>query len=305
MEFGRLSLKEKIKRCREFAGPYRVSDGSKFRLKDIDPDDTGDLGSEDKTAAREALELGTETLSELQEMLYAQDRWALLCVFQATDAAGKDGAIKHVMSGVNPQGCQVFSFKKPSAEELDHDFLWRCTKRMPERGRIGIFNRSYYEEVLVVRVHEELLESQKLPPSLLTRSIWKERYEDIRNLEKYLARNGTVIRKFFLHLSKKEQKKRFLERLDNADKNWKFSMADARERGYWGDYQKAYEDMIRATATRDAPWYVVPADKKWFSRIVVAAALIDALGSLDLHFPKVDDEKKKELAEAREALLNE
>jgi len=305
MEFGDLSLKERVKSCRRFAGPYRITDGSRFRLEDFDPDDTGEFTSKDKKAARDMLELGTATLSELQERLYAQDRWALLALFQATDAAGKDGAIKHVMSGVNPQGCQVYSFKQPSAEELDHDFLWRCLKRMPERGRIGIFNRSYYEEVLVVRVHEELLEKQRLPPSLLGKSIWKERYEDIRNVERYLSRNGTVIRKFFLHLSKKEQRKRFLARLDNEDKNWKFSLADARERKYWDDYQQAYEDMIRATATPEAPWYVVPADKKWFSRIVVAAALIEALGSLDLEFPRLDDEKKYELVEAREALMNE
>jgi PPK2 family polyphosphate:nucleotide phosphotransferase len=229
----------------------------------------------------------------------------VLLIFQAMDAAGKDGAIKHVMSGVNPQGCQVHSFKAPSAEELDHDYLWRCLKRLPERGRIGIFNRSYYEEVLVVRVHQELLARQKLPPSLVTKSIWDDRYEDIRNVERYLGRNGVLIRKFFLHVSKKEQKKRFLERLDNPDKNWKFSMADAKERGHWDDYQEAYEDMIRATATRDAPWYVVPADNKWFTRVVVAAAIIDGLGSLDLKFPEVDEAKKKELAAARLALEQE
>ena len=244
-------------------------------------------------------------LAQLQERLYAQDRWAILLIFQAMDAAGKDGAIKHVMSGVNPQGCQVHSFKAPSDEELDHDYLWRCLKALPERGRIGIFNRSYYEEVLVVRVHKALLERQKLPPSLITKSIWDERYEDIRNVERYLVRNGVLIRKFFLHVSKKEQKKRFLERLDNPDKNWKFSMADAKERAYWDDYQEAYEDMIRATASKQAPWYVVPADNKWFTRVVVAAAIIDALGSLDLKFPVVDDEKKKELAAARLALEQE
>jgi PPK2 family polyphosphate:nucleotide phosphotransferase len=241
-------------------------------------------------------------LAQLQERLYAQDRWAVLLIFQAMDAAGKDGAIKHVMSGINPQGCQVHSFKAPSPEDLDHDYLWRCLKRLPERGRIGIFNRSYYEEVLVVRVHKELLERQKLPLSLVTKSIWEDRYEDIRNVERYLTRNGVVIRKFFLHVSKKEQKERFLERLDNPDKNWKFSMGDAAERGHWEEYQEAYEDLIRATATRHAPWYVVPADKKWFTRVVVGAAIIDALGSLDLKFPEVDDEKKKELAAARIAL---
>jgi PPK2 family polyphosphate:nucleotide phosphotransferase len=305
MEFAELSLTERIERCRAFSAPYRLTDGKKFRLEDIDPGDTGELRSEDKPQAKEALAEGVETLTALQERLYAQDRWAILLIFQAMDAAGKDGAIKHVMSGVNPQGCQVHSFKAPSSEDLDHDHLWRCLKALPERGRIGIFNRSYYEEVLVVRVHKELLERQKLPPSLVTKSIWDNRYEDIRNVEKYLGRNGVVIRKFFLHVSKKEQKKRFLERLDNPDKNWKFSMADAKERGFWGDYQEAYEDMIRETATKDAPWYVVPADNKWFTRVVVAAAIIDALGSLDLKFPEVDDEKKKELAAARAALEQE
>jgi PPK2 family polyphosphate:nucleotide phosphotransferase len=302
MSFLKLDLSDKIERCGKFAAPYRVADGKGFRLKDFDPDDTGDLSSEHKPEAKEALAAGVEVLAELQERLYAQDRWAVLLIFQAMDAAGKDGAIKHVMSGVNPQGCQVHAFKAPSPEELDHDYLWRCLKALPERGRIGIFNRSYYEEVLVVRVHKELLQSQKLPPSLVTRSIWEDRYEDIRNVERYLGRNGVLIRKFFLHVSKKEQKKRFLERLDNPDKNWKFSLADARERGHWEEYQEAYEDMIRATATKAAPWYVVPADGKWFTRVVVAAAIIDALGSLDLKFPEVDDAKKKELAAARIAL---
>ena len=305
MQFGKVSLPEKIKRCRKFSAPYGVTDGKKFRLKDVKPGDIGDLTSEAKPQAKEALAMGVETLAQLQERLYAKDRWAILLIFQAMDAAGKDGAIKHVMSGVNPQGCQVFSFKAPSPEDLDHDYLWRCLRRLPERGRIGIFNRSYYEEVLVVRVHAEFLARQKLPPSLVTKSIWKDRYEDIRNFERYLGRNGVLIRKFFLHVSKKEQKKRFLERLDNPDKNWKFSMADAKERGFWDDYQEAYEDMIRATATKDAPWYVVPADNKWFTRIVVAAAIIDALGSLNLEFPKVDDAKKAELAAARAALEGE
>jgi PPK2 family polyphosphate:nucleotide phosphotransferase len=302
MQFAKLSLSEKIEQCRAFSAPYRWTDGGKFRLKDVDPEDTGELTSEDKPQAKEALSVGVEALAELQERLYAQDRWAILLIFQAMDAAGKDGAIKHVMSGVNPQGCQVHSFKAPSSEDLDHDYLWRCLRALPERGRIGIFNRSYYEEVLVVRVHKELLERQKLPPALITKSIWDDRYEDIRNVERYLSRNGVLIRKFFLHVSKKEQKKRFLERLDNPDKNWKFSMADAKERGFWEDYQEAYEDMIRATATKDAPWYVVPADNKWFTRVVVAAAIIDALGSLNLKFPEVDDDKKKELAAARVAL---
>ena len=305
MEFAQLSLSERIERCRAFSEPYRLTDGKKFRLKDVDPDDTGELTSEDKPQAKEALAIGTEVLAQLQERLYAQDRWAVLLIFQAMDAAGKDGAIKHVMSGVNPQGCQVHSFKAPSAEELDHDYLWRCLRRLPERGRIGIFNRSYYEEVLVVRVHQELLAGQKLPKSLVTKSIWEDRYEDIKNVERYLTRNGVLIRKFFLHVSKKEQKERFLERLDNPDKNWKFSIGDAKERGHWDEYQEAYEDMLRATATKDAPWYVVPADHKWFTRVVVAAAIIDALGSLDLKFPEVSAAKKEELAAARRALEEE
>lgn len=305
MSFQTLSLPKKIKMCRDFSAPYRVTDGKKFKLKDIDPGDTGALKPDDKAEAKEVLAMGVESLAELQERLYAQNQWALLLMFQAMDAAGKDGSIKHVMSGVNPQGCEVSSFKAPSSEELDHDYLWRCMKRLPARGRIGIFNRSYYEDVLVVRVHQDLLNKQKIPPSLIGKSIWEERYEDIGNVEKYLTRNGVVIRKFFLHLSKKEQKRRFLERLDNADKNWKFSAADARERGYWDDYARAYEDMIRATATRYAPWYVVPADNKWFSRLVVAAAVIEALGALNLEFPKVDDAKKEELAAARTALSNE
>jgi PPK2 family polyphosphate:nucleotide phosphotransferase len=305
MEFPEISLAKKIKRSRDFSAPYRVSDGKKFRLKDIDPGDTGNLSDEQKPEAKEALAIGVETLAELQERLYAQDRWAVLLIFQAMDAAGKDGAIKHVMSGINPQGCQVYSFKSPSPEELDHDYLWRCLKSLPNRGNIGIFNRSYYEEVLVVRVHPEYLQGQKLPPSLVTKSIWEDRYEDIANVERYLSRNGVVIRKFFLHVSKKEQKKRFLARIDDPEKNWKFSMADARERGFWSDYAEAYEDMIRATATSYAPWYVVPADNKWFTRIVVAAAVIDTLGSLGLEFPEVDEQAKKELAKARAVLTKE
>ena len=305
MAFPEISLTKKIKRCREFAAPYRISDGKKFRLKNIDPGDTGDLSDEQKPEAKEALAVGVETLAELQERLYAQDRWAVLLIFQAMDAAGKDGAIKHVMSGVNPQGCQVYSFKSPSPEELDHDYLWRCLKSLPNRGNIGIFNRSYYEEVLVVRVHPEYLQGQKLPPSLITKSIWEDRYEDIADIERYLSRNGVVIRKFFLHLSKKEQKKRFLARIDDPEKNWKFSIADARERGFWDEYAQAYEDMIRATATSYAPWYVVPADNKWFTRIVVAAAVIDTLGSLGLEFPEVGEQAKKGLAKARAALAKE
>src|SRR5271166_3672443 len=241
----KMKTKEIIERCRKFIVPYSVTNGKKFRLKDIDPRDTGEVTTEDKPRAKELLEKGVEVLAELQDVLYAQDQWSILLIFQAMDAAGKDGAIKHVMSGVNPQGCQVFSFKSPSAEDLKHDFLWRCLKSLPERGRIGIFNRSYYEETLVVRVHPEFLEKQKLPPELITKKIWEHRFEDIRNFEQYLANNGVVVRKFFLHLSKKEQKRRFLERIENADKNWKFSASDAAERGHWDEYMEAYEDMIR------------------------------------------------------------
>ena len=302
MSFQTLSLPKKIKMCRDFSAPYRITDGKKFKLKDIDPGDTGALKSDDKAEAKEVLAMGVETLAELQERLYAQNQWALLLIFQAMDAAGKDGSIKHVMSGVNPQGCEVSSFKAPSSEELDHDYLWRCMKRLPARGRIGIFNRSYYEDVLVVRVHQDLLNKQKIPPSLIGKSIWEERYEDIGNVEKYLTRNGVVIRKFFLHLSRKEQKRRFLERLDNADKNWKFSAADARERGYWDRYARAYGEMIRATATKDGPWYVVPADNKWYTRLVVAAAIYDALDDMGLKYPKVDAARRKHLAAVRDML---
>ena len=295
--------KSLIKKARDLAKEFRVTDGKRFRLKDADPGDTLKMGDEDKPRAKELLAAGVETLASLQDMLYAQDRWGLLLIFQAMDAAGKDGAIKHVMSGVNPQGCQVYSFKSPSSEDLDHDFLWRCLKCLPERGRIGIFNRSYYEETLVVRVHPEFLAGQKLPPELVTKKIWDERFQDIRAFERYLHRNGTIVRKFFLHVSKKEQQKRFLERLDNPEKNWKFSANDAKERGFWDDYMEAYEDTIRETATEDSPWYVVPADNKWFTRTVVAAAVIDALASLNLHYPKVNAAKRQELAAAKTALL--
>ena len=295
-------MKNMIKKARKLAKPFRVTD-EKFRLKDIDPGDTLDFTSEDKPRAKEALAMGVDLLAELQNMLYAQDCWAVLLIFQAMDAAGKDGAIKHVMSGVNPQGCQVFSFKAPTSEDLDHDYLWRCMKCLPERGRIGIFNRSYYEETLVVRVHREFLEKQKLPPDLITKDIWKERFQDIRSFERYLTRNGVAIRKFFLHVSNKEQKKRFLGRIEQPEKNWKFSANDAKERGHWDDYMEAYEDMIRNTATKEAPWYVVPADNKWFTRAIVAAAVIDVLSSLDLHYPKVSEGKLKELASAKRALL--
>jgi PPK2 family polyphosphate:nucleotide phosphotransferase len=280
----------------KLAKPYRVEEGKEFRLKDFDPGDTGKLHS--KEHARELLEKGIALMSELQDKLYAQDRWALLLIFQAMDAAGKDGAIKHVMSGVNPQGCQVYSFKTPSSEELNHDYLWRTMQRLPERGRIGIFNRSYYEEVLVVRIHPELLKDERIPSSLITKNMWEDRFQDIRALERYLSRNGIVIRKFFLHLSKKEQKRRFLDRLEQPEKNWKFSATDVRERERWDDYMRAYEDMIAQTATKHAPWYVIPADNKWFTRLVVAAAIVDALEELNLSYPKLDPEKRKQLQAA-------
>lgn len=289
----------------EFIKPYRVTKGGEFRLKDINPHDTGGIESELKQEARDLLQQAIGQLSELQEKLYAQDHWAVLLVFQAMDAAGKDSTIKHVLSGVNPQGCEVYSFKAPSDEELDHDFLWRASRRVPERGRIGIFNRSYYEEVLVVRAHPDLLLRQRIPRQLITKDIWHERFEDINNFERYLARNGVVVRKFFLHVSKEEQKRRFLSRLDEPEKNWKFSLADARERQYWNDYMEAYEDMIRHTSSRQAPWFVVPADNKWFTRLVVSAAVIDALQRLDLAFPKIDARRREELAAARAALTGE
>ncbi len=300
-----MNTKRIIKASHDLSKHYRVTDGKKFRLKDVDPGDTRDLKSDDKPRAKEALQNGVEALAELQDVLYAQDRWSVLLIFQAMDAAGKDGTIKHVMSGVNPQGCEVSSFKSPSSEDLDHDYLWRCMKCLPERGRIGIFNRSYYEETLVVRVHPEFLAGQKLPPELITKNIWDDRFRDIRNFERYLANNGTIILKFFLHVSKGEQQKRFLERLDNPDKNWKFSANDAKERGFWKDYMHAYEETIRETSTDYAPWYVVPADNKWFTRVVVAAAVIDALASLNLRYPKVSTAKKQELAVARKALLGD
>jgi PPK2 family polyphosphate:nucleotide phosphotransferase len=295
-------LNEIIKRARSVVKPFCVTDGQSFQLKDVDPADTLQFKSGDKPRAKEALAAGVELLAQLQDKLYAQDQWAVLLIFQAMDAAGKDGAIKHVMSGVNPQGCEVYSFKTPTSEDLDHDYLWRCMKHLPERGRIGIFNRSYYEETLVVRVHPEFLGAQKIPRELVTKDIWRERFGDIRNFERYLTRNGIVIRKFFLHVSRKEQKRRFLERLQNPEKNWKFSAGDAKEREYWGDYMKAYEDTIRNTAAKHAPWYVVPADNKWFTRIVVAAAVIDTLASLDLEYPHMSDEKLKELASVERAL---
>jgi len=294
-----------IARARRFAKPYRVTSGERFRLRTVEPGDTGALRAEDKPRAKAALQNGIEALAALQDMLYAQDRWAVLLIFQAMDAAGKDGVIKHVMSGVNPQGCEVYSFKSPSPGELDHDYLWRTHLRVPERGRIGIFNRSHYEEVLVVRVHPEILDQQKLPPSVISKRIWEERYQDIRAFERYLGRNGVIVRKFFLHVSREEQRRRFLARLAEPEKHWKFSANDVKERAYWKQYMHAYEDAIRATATLEAPWYVVPADNKWFTRIVVAAAIIDTLAGLDLHYPVVGPAKRAELAAARRALLRE
>ncbi|WP_050028741.1 polyphosphate kinase 2 family protein [Verrucomicrobium sp. BvORR034] len=300
-----MKLKEVIKRARKLSQPYCISDGGKFRLDDIDPGDTGRLTAENKPEAKEALQTGVTALAELQDMLYAQDRWGVLLIFQAMDAAGKDGAIKHVMSGVNPQGCQVASFKMPSSEDLDHDYLWRCQKHLPERGRIGIFNRSYYEETLVVRVHPEILKKQKLPEKHAGKDIWDTRYKDIRGFERYLGNNGIIVRKFFLHVSKDEQKKRFLQRIERPEKNWKFSANDAAERKHWKDYARAYEDTIRNTATDEAPWYVVPADNKWYTRVVVAAAIIDALSTLDLAYPHVGKAKLEELAAAKQELTAE
>ena len=299
-----MKLKELIKQARGFADPYKVTNGSKFRLRDYDPGDTLHLDSEDKPRAKEGLQVGVDVLAQLQDVLYAQDKWAVLLIFQAMDAAGKDGAIKHVMSGINPQGCQVYSFKAPTSDDLDHDYLWRCMKCLPERGRIGIFNRSYYEETLVVRVHPEILQKQKLPQELITKHIWKQRYEDINSFERYLNRNGVLVRKFFLHVSEEEQKKRFLERIDDKNKNWKFSSADAKERVHWKDYMKAYEETIQNTASKESPWYVVPADNKWFTRLVVAGAVIDALDSLNLDYPVVSAAQKADLAATKKSLIS-
>jgi len=304
MEWLKMNESKKMQNLnRQIYQRYRVTEGKDFRLKQIDPGETLGLKSRDKPIIKEELVAGIQQLAEQQERLYAQDKWAVLLIFQAMDAAGKDSTIKHVMSGVNPQGCQVFSFKTPTSEELDHDFLWRCMKCLPERGRIGIFNRSYYEEVLIVKVHPEFLQSEKLPPELLTRDIWKNRYEDIRNFEKYLTRNGMVILKFFLYVSKKEQKARFLQRLEEPQKNWKFSATDVEERRFWNDYMKAYEEMIRETATSHAPWYVIPADHKWFTRYAVAEIIIHRLKELKLKFPELSKEKKQELETIRSKLL--
>jgi PPK2 family polyphosphate:nucleotide phosphotransferase len=294
-----------LKNARKLIAPYRVTRGDGFRLKDFDPADTGGFGAEDKPHAQEALQSGIEALVHLQDRLYAQDRWALLAILQAMDAAGKDGVIKHVMSGINPAGCQVASFKAPSPEELDHDFLWRCQRELPERGRIGIFNRSYYEEVLVVRVHPELLAKEKLAPELLKGDVWERRYEDIRNFERHLAHNGTSILKFHLNVSPEEQRRRFLQRIEDPAKQWKFSAADIAERAKWKQYMQAYEDMIRATASEHAPWYVVPADHKWYTRIVVAAAMVDALESLDLAYPTLTEAQRADLAKVKKALQAE
>jgi PPK2 family polyphosphate:nucleotide phosphotransferase len=294
-----METEQLIEKARELAEPFCINKGKDFHLKHANPGETLGLTSEDKPRAKEALTMGIEALAELQDKLYAQDKWAVLLIFQAMDAAGKDGTIKHVMSGVNPQGCEVASFKAPSDEELDHDFLWRCARRLPERGRIGIFNRSYYEEVLAVRVHQELLQHERLPGKIHPKELFKERYGAIRKFERYLCDNGTVVLKFFLHVSKKEQKARLLERLENPRKFWKFSIDDVKEREYWDDYMDAYETMIRHTATKRAPWYVVPADNKWFTRAVVGAAIVNALGDLDLDYPEVDDERRQELVEAR------
>lgn len=304
-EFDKMSNKELITRARKLSKRYRITSSKKFKLKDYHTSVNSDLGKEEKPVAQKVLQLGVEALAEMQDKLYAQDKWALLVIFQAMDAAGKDGAIKHVMSGINPQGCQVTSFKSPSAEELDHDYLWRCMKQLPERGRIGIFNRSYYEEVLAVRVHESFLAAQKLPDKLVTKSIWDDRLTDICNFEKYLSNNGITVIKFFLNVSKKEQKKRFLERIDKPEKNWKFSKSDLVERQYWKQYQDCYEDLIKKTSTEKSPWYVVPADNKPFARIVVAAAILHALDSMNLAYPEVGEVQVAELQRLKKELLAE
>ena len=304
-ELSTLSKKELVKKAKNFSKQYCVGNGEGFKLKDYETKASFNLGEEGKPLVKETLQLGVDALAAMQDILYAQDKWSLLIVFQAMDAAGKDGVIKHVMSGVNPQGCQVSSFKAPSSEDLDHDFLWRCQKHLPERGRIGIFNRSYYEEVLVVRVHEQILKNQKLPEKLITKDIWEERFQDIRNFEKYLNRNGTIVIKFFLNISRDEQKKRFIERVDDSDKNWKFSATDAREREYWKDYMHAYEELIKNTSTEKSPWYVIPADNKSYARIAIASAIINALDEMDLEYPTASDEKIAELQAVKKALLDE
>jgi PPK2 family polyphosphate:nucleotide phosphotransferase len=300
-----LNKKELIQHAKNFSNQYCIGKGDNFNLNDFETKASFNLGSEGKSLVKETLQMGVDALAAMQDILYAQDKWSLLIIFQAMDAAGKDGAIKHVMSGVNPQGCQVSSFKAPSSEELDHDFLWRCQKHLPERGRIGIFNRSYYEEVLVVRVHEAILKSQKLAEKLITKNIWEERFEDIRNFEKYLNRNGTIVIKFFLNVSKEEQKERFIERIDDQDKNWKFSTGDVKERGYWNDYMHAYEELIKNTSTQNSPWYVIPADDKSYARIAIASAIITALDEMDLEYPTISEEKIAELQAVKKTLLDE
>ena len=304
-KLGSLSKKELIKKAKNFSKQYRVGNGNNFRLEDYETKASFKLGSGGKSLINKTLQMGVDALSAMQDILYAQDKWSLLIIFQAMDAAGKDGAIKHVMSGINPQGCQVSSFKAPSSEELDHDFLWRCQKHLPERGRIGIFNRSYYEEVLVVRVHEAILKGQKLPEKLVTKDIWENRFQDIRNFEKYLDRNGTIVIKFFLNVSKEEQKKRFIERIDDPDKNWKFSATDAKERAYWKDYMHAYEELIKNTSTEKSPWYVIPADNKSYARIAIASAIIYTLDEMELEYPNVSEEKIAELKAIKKALFEE
>lgn len=305
MDLSKLSKKSIIDRAKKFSKQYCVGNGNDFRLEDYETKASFNLGSEEKSQVKDTLEIGVNALAAMQDILYAQDKWSLLIIFQAMDAAGKDGAIKHVMSGINPQGCQVSSFKAPSPEELDHDFLWRCQKHLPERGRIGIFNRSYYEEVLVVRVHEAILKGQKLPEKLVTKDIWEDRFQDIRNFEKYLNRNGTIVIKFFLNVSKEEQKERFIERIEDPEKNWKFSAGDVKERGYWNDYMHAYEELIKNTSTEKSPWYVIPADNKSYARIAIASAIIHALDEMELEYPTVSPEKIEELNAIKKVLLEE
>ncbi len=305
LDLSKLSKKSIIDRAKKFSKQYCVGNGNDFRLKDYETKASFNLGSEEKSQVKDTLEIGINALAAMQDILYAQDKWSLLIIFQAMDAAGKDGAIKHVMSGINPQGCQVSSFKAPSSEELDHDFLWRCQKHLPERGRIGIFNRSYYEEVLVVRVHEAILKGQKLPEKLVTKDIWEDRFQDIRNFEKYLNRNGTIVIKFFLNVSKEEQKERFIERIEDPEKNWKFSAGDVKERGYWNDYMHAYEELIKNTSTEKSPWYVIPADNKSYARIAIASAIIHALDEMELEYPTVSPEKIEELNAIKKVLLEE
>lgn len=305
LDLSKLSKKSIIDRGKKFSKQYCVGNGNDFRLKDYETKASFNLGSEEKSQVKDTLEIGVNALAAMQDILYAQDKWSLLIIFQAMDAAGKDGAIKHVMSGINPQGCQVSSFKAPSSEELDHDFLWRCQKHLPERGRIGIFNRSYYEEVLVVRVHEAILKGQKLPEKLVTKDIWEDRFQDIRNFEKYLNRNGTIVIKFFLNVSKEEQKERFIERIEDPEKNWKFSAGDVKERGYWNDYMHAYEELIKNTSTEKSPWYVIPADNKSYARIAIASAIIHALDEMELEYPTVSPEKIEELNAIKKVLLEE